>query len=302
MKPRALRRGVWGLALLALGATVSAQDRDKPRPLTADGHNFPSPQYCSLTANLPVVHRAFGGLPEGLGLRKVFSVRNSDEPTKSWVRHLAAEKIDATTFDYIGPGRDFGAESVLIGLDGGRVKRLLFYFPRMTPAKVADFTSPFSKAGVVDQSDSGESRFQIDGMRLVGTLVGSHAWTVTKIDPNSTHQNFFMREHDVTYEKNEYPSAVEIQVDRVDWYVATHHLSDEVAKSMSRSRLCDGMTYDQAALILGNPNARSTGSSGLVTLTWHRRRKQPDGDTVRTDITATLKDDVVVQFHEDEGW
>ena len=271
-----------------------------PRPTTADGAAYPDAGFCTLALNLPVVHAALGGLPEAVGLRKVFSVKSADPVVKNWVAHLAANKIDAGDFDYVGPGVDYGAECVLLGVNDGRVDRLLFFFPRLTEEKAVSFTDPIHKVGVADPTSQSGHRFQVNGVTLIDTPVGGHSTTVAHVDPSSTHQNYFVREPNVTYQSTEHPSGVLLRVAPVDWYLATHVLAAATAAAIRDGRPIKGMTPEQAVVALGDPEGRSTDESGRETLAWHGLRRRADGNPERTRIVATFDKAALVSFTEDE--
>jgi hypothetical protein len=65
------------------------------------------------------------------------------------------------------------------------------------------------------------------------------------------------------------PSAASFEVDAVDWYLLHHEVPEQVSAAMRQKVPSKGMTYEQAACVFGEPEAKQDQQEGNLQYTWH---------------------------------
>jgi hypothetical protein len=214
---------------------------------TIDGRPFPAAGPRVVDVRLPLSGRALGGLPEEMPAR-LYAIDGLADVVVGWRKQLVEHQVDTAGYDYIANGSD-GARCVLVGLTDGRVSRLGYFFPGLTPEHAATLLRSLAAAGTDADIQGPAFRVTQNGVRILGCLTGSHRVAVTEYHP-ITMQDYNAGDTGATTRIDSYPSCIEIRIDPVDGYLAAHAPAPEIASDLREGRLAVGMSLLEARLAM----------------------------------------------------
>ncbi len=221
------------VCLVSLGA-------DKPR-VTSDKKPLPDAVEQRITTKLALIGTRLGGLPEEVS-PQLWELNSDLEVVKAARRQFNDAGLDLKDYDYLAGGVA-GSTRALVDIEDGRVRRLMLIYPGMTAEVAQDRMRKL--AG--DASERPEQignlgcRFVVEGSYYFAR--GAGRWEKTK----GAERGVFSSSSAKTTGG---PIALEVGVDRMDWYV-THTCKDEATLTAVREgRLVSGMRMVEAYLAM----------------------------------------------------